>query len=200
MLLSSNTIKYEEKSAIIMGLADITKLKQAEDVLKRYATIDEMTGLLNKRSGMLVLDNLFNRAIMNKTELTLGFIDLDGLKYVNDNYGHKEGDFYIKTVASVIESNVKLQDSVFRYGGDEIVLILNNCDRKIGERVASRIENGLRQASIDEGKPYELHVSIGLGVLSEGEVETPEALISIADVAMYENKRKYKIMTAKKRS
>lgn len=192
MLLSSNIIKYEEKSTIIMGLADITKLKAAEEVLRRYATIDEMTGLLNKRSGMLVLDNLFSHSKLHQNELSICFMDLDGLKFVNDNYGHEEGDFYIKTVASAISSSVNSQDSVFRYGGDEIVLILNNCARELGEKIAQRIDKNLKQASVEAGKPYKMHLSVGIAVLSEQEVETSEGLLSIADRAMYENKRKYK--------
>lgn len=192
MLLSSNIIKYEEQNTVIVGLSDITKLKEAEEVLKRYATIDEMTGLLNKRTGMIALENMFNHAKIDKKELTVCFMDIDGLKFVNDNYGHEEGDFYIKTVARVINSNVNYQDIAFRYGGDEMVLVLNNSDRKLGEQVAIRIEKNMRQVTADSAKPYEMHVSSGLAVLGEQETEVLDALLSIADNAMYENKRIYK--------
>lgn len=192
MLLSSNIIKYEEHNTIVVGLSDITLLKGAEEVLKRYATTDEMTGLLNKRSGLLVLDNVFNRAKTENTDLSICFMDLDGLKLVNDTYGHMEGDFYIKTVAEVIKANLNFQDSVFRYGGDEIVIILDKCNREMAEKVNMRIKDSLKEASVRAGKPYLMHVSTGLGVLSEEKVETSDQLLSVADRIMYDNKRVYK--------
>lgn len=192
VLLSSNLIRYDDRNTILMGLADITRLKEAEEVLKRYATIDEMTGLLNKRSGMLVMANAFERVHGGSGELSLCFVDLDGLKAVNDTYGHEEGDFYLKTIARVIRNNVSSRDTVFRYGGDEIVLILAECDRVQAEAVLVRIQGGLYTAARESGKPYRMHISHGVAVYSEELPQTPEALLARADQIMYENKRIYK--------
>lgn len=192
VLLSSNLIKYEDRNTILMGLSDITRLKEAEEVLKRYATIDDMTGLLNKRSGMLVLGNSFDYVVKSGGSLSVCFMDIDGLKAVNDTYGHEEGDVYIKTIAQVVLSSVSTRDTVFRYGGDEIILILGNCGRKDAETVTSRIQTSLRNASERSGKPYSMHLSIGIAECGEVTSDTPEAMLTRADQEMYENKRRYK--------
>lgn len=192
MLLSSNVIKYDDKRTILMGLADITRLKEAEEVLKRYATVDEMTGLLNKRSGMLVLGNTFDHARKGGTELSVCFMDIDGLKIVNDTLGHEEGDCYIKTISQAIKQSTNSKDAIFRYGGDEIVIILNGCNRKNAETVISRIQNNLDKTAAEMAKPYHMHISHGIATLSETTTETPEALLTLADQEMYENKRNYK--------
>ncbi len=189
VLLSSNLIKYDDKSTILLGLSDITKLKEAEEVLKKYASVDEMTGFLNKRTGMLVLENVFNRERAETGELSICFIDIDGLKMVNDSYGHEEGDFYIKTVSQVIFYSTSSQDAKFRYGGDEFILILDKCERKGAEAVIARINNNLKSVSDKAAKPYPMHMSYGIAVLNEELVETFEELLSIADKRMYENKK-----------
>ena len=194
VLLSSNLIQYDDKNTILLGLSDITRLKEAEEVLKRYASIDDMTGLLNKRSGMLILSNVFDRIRSSGGALSVCFMDIDGLKSVNDTLGHEEGDFYIKTIAQVIRGSVNAADPVFRYGGDEIVLILSECNRKGAEIVVDRIMENLRQASDNSGKPYTMHISCGIAVCDEIEQDSPENLLSRADKAMYENKRMYKLM------
>jgi diguanylate cyclase (GGDEF)-like protein/PAS domain S-box-containing protein len=190
MLVSSNAMNYDEKRTILMGLADITKLKEAEEVLKKYASTDEMTGLLNKRSGMLVLRNIFAHAHEAKEDFCVCFTDIDGLKDVNDSYGHDEGDFYIKTVSQVIKTNLNVSDSVFRYGGDEIVMILQSCDRDQAAAVLHRIENVLKETSVTLCKPYRLRFSFGLVSLKENPVESVEELLQIADREMYKEKQR----------
>ena len=193
MLLSSNIIRYDDKRTILLGLSDITKLKEAEEVLKRYATIDEMTGLLNKRSGMLVLSNIFEYARERNEEFCVSFIDLDGLKQVNDVYGHEEGDLYIKTVSQAIRNNINGNDSAFRYGGDEIVLILLNCDFNNAKKMVERIQESMRMRASELAKPYYMHFSYGIVDLSGSLAETPEELLTLADQEMYKDKQKNRL-------
>ncbi|MGE5626638.1 MAG: diguanylate cyclase [Solirubrobacterales bacterium] len=193
MLLSSNIIKYDDKRTILLGMSDITKLKAAEEVLKRYATIDEMTGLLNKRSGMLVLGNLFDYASDNNEEFCVCFLDIDGLKMINDLYGHEEGDYYIKTVSQQIKSNLNENDAVFRYGGDEIVILLINCNLNNANRTLKRIQNSLDKLSHHLNKPYPFKFSYGIASIKEQAVDTPEKLLNIADREMYKDKQKNRL-------
>jgi len=189
VLLSTNQLKYNDKDAIIMGLADITRMKEAEAVLKKYATIDEMTGLLNKRSGMLVLSNSFDRMRQENIDFSICFMDLDNLKAVNDLYGHEEGDIYINTVAKSIKKSVASSDTIFRYGGDEIVLILEACDRPEAEEVLKRIQLKLENTALELDKTYKMDVSYGISTSQEDDFLTPEEFLSAADMRMYENKR-----------
>jgi len=193
MLLSSNVIKYDDKRTILLGMSDVTKSKAAEEVLKRYATIDEMTGLLNKRSGMLVLSNLFDYACKTNEDLCVCFVDIDGLKLINDLYGHEEGDYYIKTIARQITSSLNSNDAVFRYGGDEIIILLINCNLDYANRTVTRIQNSLDKLSHDLKKPYQFKFSYGIASLGEQDVDTPEQLLNLADREMYRDKQENRL-------
>ena len=171
------------------------KMKEAEEVLKRYATIDEMTGLLNKRSGMLVLSSIFDHAREMNEEICVCFIDIDGLKEVNDAFGHEEGDHYIKTVSQVIGNSINANDSVFRYGGDEIVLILLQCNLDKAKMIVNRIQESMDMVSSEMAKPYRLHFSYGIADLSGSPAETPEDLLTFADKEMYKDKQKNRLKT-----
>lgn len=193
VLLSSNVIKYNDKRTILVGMSDITKLKAAEDVLKRYATIDEMTGLLNKRSGMLVLSNLFDYASKTNEEFCVCFVDIDGLKLINDLYGHEEGDYCIKTIAQQIRRSLNSNDDVFRYGGDEIIILLKNCNLDNANRTLTRIQNSLDNLSYDMNKPYPFKFSYGIASLKEQAADTPEQLLNLADREMYRDKHENRL-------
>jgi len=178
VLMSSHLIQYQGRDTLLMGLSDIT--------------IDEMTGLLNKRSGLQVLANLVQRTRVEKRSLSVCFMDVDGLKAVNDTYGHEEGDFLIQSVAQVVRATVSSQDIVFRYGGDEMVLVLGDCDRRAAEAVMVRLEQSVAQRSDEVAKPYRLRVSLGLAVYGDEPDESLEKLLTRADQAMYQNKRAHK--------
>lgn len=190
VLLSSSIIDYEDKRTILLGLSDITRLKEAEEVLKRYATIDEMTGFLNKRSGMLVLANCFERSKMLQKELTIAFIDMDGLKSVNDTYGHDEGDFYIKLVAEAIDMSTKSSDSIFRFGGDEFVLIFEGCDQDEVSSIMYRINGNLVDQARQSGKTYQMGVSCGLASRLADGLASADDLLQRADKEMYVDKKR----------
>lgn len=192
VLMSSQQINYDEKRTILMGLADITRLKEAEEVLKRYATVDDMTGLLNKRSGMLLLENTFDRTCREGGAMSVAFIDIDGLKTVNDNYGHEEGDLYIVTVSDAIKRGVSGKDPVFRYGGDEIVVVLDGCDATSAQAVLLRITERLDSACVALDKPYPMHISYGIAACQDHRFASAEEMLTMADRIMYENKRAYK--------
>jgi diguanylate cyclase (GGDEF)-like protein len=78
--------------AMVISMMDISRQKQAEGILKKYATIDELTGLLNRRSGKIIMDNAIERSKVEMQSLSVSFSDIDCLKYVNDTFGHEEGD------------------------------------------------------------------------------------------------------------
>lgn len=188
-LISCSKINFYDKETIILGLSDITNLKRAEEVLKQYATTDELTGLLNKRSGMLVLENLFETAKTNKCNLSTIFIDIDGLKDVNDTYGHIEGDWYIKTIGKSIVNNMRSGDCAFRYGGDEIVLALYGCDSIDSKFILKSIEDVLKTIEKELSKPYPLSISYGIVDIDYLNPNTIYELIKKADELMYKSKK-----------
>lgn len=189
-LLSANIISYEEKYGVLIGLVEITPQKEAEEILRKYASIDDMTGLMNKRSGLNFLEN----ALVSRSSepLSVAFIDVDGLKYVNDTYGHEEGDAYIRQIAKVIRGNLGSHDVVFRYGGDEFVLILDNCAREIAEVVLQRIVQKLERLNAQSTKPYAWHISYGIAEYGEITNEDLKSILARADQEMYLQKRQRK--------
>jgi len=192
VLASAKNIYYENTPAMIISMMDISRQKNAEAILKKYATIDELTGLLNRRSGKIILDNAVERSKVEMLSLAVSFCDIDGLKYVNDTFGHEEGDWYIITIAEAIKANLREDDFAFRYGGDEIIIILNNCDDEKSRIIIKRINNSIERKKNEFEKKYNMSVSIGTVHLFSKENITADDLIAKADNLMYEEKKRKK--------
>jgi diguanylate cyclase (GGDEF) domain len=197
VLVSASNICYENTPAIILSMMDISRQKNAELILKKYATIDELTGLLNRRSGKIILDNAVERAKTEMLNLAISFCDIDGLKNVNDTFGHEEGDWYIISIAEAIKANLREDDFAFRYGGDEIIIILNNCDDEKSRTIINRINNTIERKRSEFEKPYNMSVSIGTVHLYSKENTTADDLIAKADNLMYEEKKRKKVIRTK---
>jgi diguanylate cyclase (GGDEF)-like protein/PAS domain S-box-containing protein len=189
VLVSSSKISFHDRYAITLGLSDISKQKEAEAVLEQYATMDEMTGLLNKRSGILILEKEIEKAKREIYDLCISFIDIDGLKSVNDLYGHEEGDWYITSVTKIILAEMRAGDVAYRYGGDEIVLIFCDCILQEAHHVMKRIEDSLNAFQQEYNKPYKLSFSFGITDYKSVYANTVEAFTKYADELMYENKK-----------
>jgi diguanylate cyclase (GGDEF)-like protein len=192
VLVSASTIYYHNTPAMILSMMDISRQKHAEAILKRYATIDELTGLLNRRSGKIIMDNAVERSKAERQSIHVSFCDIDGLKYVNDAFGHEEGDWYIKAIAEAIKANLRDDDFAFRYGGDEIVIVINNCDEEKSTMVIKRINNSVEIKKNEFQKPYNMSISIGMVSLVTKESTTSDDLIAKADILMYEEKKRKK--------
>jgi diguanylate cyclase (GGDEF)-like protein/PAS domain S-box-containing protein len=192
ILISSIKIQFNNKTSIILFLADITKQKKAEEILRRLANYDELTGLLNRQAGWLMLENAYEKSKSGSIDFSICFIDIDGLKYVNDEYGHDEGDCYIKTVAHVLTSSVHNNDCIFRYGGDEIVIVFNECDMFQAKEIMKRAETKLKETQHTQNKPYSLRISYGIVNFNDYVADTIEDYIRHADHLMYENKKSKK--------
>jgi diguanylate cyclase (GGDEF)-like protein len=190
--LSSRPIWYQGEKALIISLTDISRLKEAEEILRKDATTDHMTGLLNKHYGLQLLEEKLKRSREDSKPLAVCFMDIDYLKLVNDQYGHEEGDAYIKKMADLLIRNTGMNDVVFRYGGDEMVAIFDNCDRPCAEKILKRLEASVHHLAEASEKPYPVHASFGLALSTEKPEADAEKLLSIADQAMYESKKRYK--------
>lgn len=192
VLVSSNTLLYKNTPSIIVSMMDISRQKHAESILKKYATVDELTGLLNRHSGKSIMDNVIERAYEEKRDLAVCFCDIDGLKAVNDAYGHQEGDWYIAAVAEAIQTNLREDDFAFRYGGDELVLLLNNCSQEKASMITKRINHSIDRKGKEHERPYLMSVSIGVANLLLRENATADDMIAQADILMYEEKKRKK--------
>ena len=169
--------------------SDITERKAREKRTSREARIDELTHLLNRRAGMEALQRSVEQAATTGSNLTIAFVDVNGLKRINDTYGHAAGDEMICRIAETIQGRIRSSDTVARLGGDEFLVILSGCDLQRAEEVWQTIEEELlaRRACGQCAEP--LSASAGIAALAELEGGyDAQALLNVADHRMYDAK------------
>lgn len=151
---------------------------------------DPLTGLLNRRGLLQLMQAEMERARRHARPLALLFIDMDHFKHINDTYGHPAGDLCLKNAALRLCAGANRQcDLIARYGGEEFVVLLPECDEDGARVVAERIREAVADAYDQGAVPCRMSVSIGLSTLPAGGIQGVEALIDAADAALYEAKR-----------
>ncbi len=171
---------------------DVTNQRQLEDHLRQQAARDRLTGLANYRHLAEVLDMEIKRSERTGREFALLLFDLDGLKQINDRYGHLTGSHAICRVADVL-SFCRDIDTAARYGGDEFAVVLPETGAEAASQVARRICDSIA----NDGMGPLLSVSLGVAVYPH-DGERIEALLRKADVAMYAMKvSKQKVLDAR---
>jgi diguanylate cyclase (GGDEF)-like protein len=165
-------------------------LQRANEELYRLATIDPLTGLLNRRSMVESLNREWRRSEREGVPLSIILIDVDAFKKFNDHYGHLAGDECLREVASALkESIVRPGDLVARFGGEEFVVILPNTDLDGAIDVAERLRSAVEGKQMPHAaSPCGQLVTISLGVAERQDCKTTDELISQADNQLYEAK------------
>jgi len=176
--------EHGELDAYEVITEDVTKQRQLEDHLRQQATRDPLTGLANYRHLVEVLDMEIKRSARTGREFALLLFDLDGLKQINDRYGHLTGSHAICRVADGL-SFCRDIDTAARYGGDEFAVVLPETGTEAANQVAQRICESIA----NDGVGPVLSVSVGVAVYPH-DGERIEALLRKADVAMYAMKAK----------
>jgi diguanylate cyclase (GGDEF)-like protein len=166
----------------------ITRQRRLDSTVRELyglATRDELTGLYNRRYFFAEAERL----IAEEAELTLVLLDLDGFKPVNDTYGHLAGDRILRDVGSLFLRRTRQNDIVARYGGDEFVILMQNCKipecEKLAKRLASEI--GSMQWTLG-GDTINVGVSTGFGATIYLDHPTVSQLLNAADRDLYKNK------------
>ncbi|MDR1616711.1 MAG: diguanylate cyclase [Syntrophomonadaceae bacterium] len=176
------------KTAYLYVVSDITERKKNEEELTEMANTDELTGVGSRRRGLKYL----NECLMDKTTrpICLCYIDVDGLKTVNDTFGHNEGDRYIRAISTAILDSTRKDDNVSRIGGDEFMVVFVNKSKNHANIVLKRINERLKELEKVFDGQYPLSFSYGIEEIVGYEDLSPEQYIILADKKMYENKRK----------
>jgi diguanylate cyclase (GGDEF)-like protein len=165
------------------------QLMEAKDKLQQLATSDPLTGLLNRRGWLPVAEHELNVARREERPLALAFVDVDGLKAVNDEYGHGVGDLLIKEVAALLRDTVRASDLVARVGGDEFCVLMTSESAVDPEVVVARLEHSVEWANSLPGRSYPISVSIGTASWNGLHDESIDDLMRRADGVMYDCKR-----------
>lgn len=164
----------------------IGKLEENQTELKNLATLDELTGVYNRREFNNQLNNELERSRRYGHEFSLLLVDIDFFKKLNDTYGHQAGDEALRSIAVLLKQQFRALDRVSRYGGEEFIVILPETSNVTAYSVAERIRQliSTHALSIDENQTVNVTVSGGLATFPEDGVEA-KSLIHCADQALY---------------
>ncbi|MDG0889254.1 GGDEF domain-containing protein [Paracholeplasma manati] len=173
-----NTSVYQKAGSIIQ------ETNLLKDEITQIADIDSLTGAYS-RSFFDRYAAAFEQRYADGWVASLIMIDFDNLKAINDTYGHLAGDTVLQNISKLIQESLRANDLFFRFGGDEFVVILEDCERELAEKIAKRLNVEIQKAS--ESLPYVISISYGISMLSHD--SNLKKVIHEADVQMYLDKK-----------
>lgn len=164
---------------------DITSEKIANIKIQYISNYDELTGLHNRGYLKNIIGDYITKHIETKSRGSLIIVDLDNFKFVNDSYGHRCGDLFIKAVAHELEKIVDAEDLICRFGGDEFLIFVPNITNLVDvEKISKKIICKFKESFLIEGNEIYSTVSIGASIFPDDGVDFDE-LLKNADAAMY---------------
>ncbi len=196
---------YEPHESLVLlqlwtGITAVTSLvlaavvavqRDIQGTLREQAVTDPLTGLANHRQLVQALEAEIRRSRRTAQPLAVVLLDLDGLKQINDRYGHLAGSLAIRRVAEALLGSCRATDTPARFGGDEFALVLP----ETGEAAAWHVARGVADRLATDAEKPNLSISVGVAVYP-GHGETVEALLNAADVVLYETKERRKSRSA----
>jgi diguanylate cyclase (GGDEF)-like protein/PAS domain S-box-containing protein len=173
----------------IFQIQDIAERKRAEASIHTLSLADELTGLYNRRGFLAFSKQHLNSVYRTNKGVVVVYADLDGLKIINDSFGHKEGDRALIKTAELLKETFRSSDVLGRLGGDEFTALAAVEPDGGVEKLISRLEQKFANYNALNLVPYKLSISIGVAQLESDGTQSMEDLMAQADLAMYENKR-----------
>ncbi|HKK00890.1 MAG TPA: EAL domain-containing protein, partial [Desulfuromonadales bacterium] len=179
-----------EHPVIVWTSVNVTERHRLTEELARQAHIDALTGLPNRRALEKEFEKAMARAKRHDHLLAVAMIDLDNFKQVNDTYGHNTGDLVLKVVGRRLQETLRRTDFVVRLGGDEFILLIEDCNdvdeiRTVLDKVGQAVQEPM---TFNNGGIVSLQLSGGVCLYPAGGGENPDLLLKHADLALYKNK------------
>ena len=183
-------------SHVIEHSRNITDRKRAEEeknqlirTLNHLSSADSLTGLLNRRALTETLHHEVDRSQRYGNGLSLMLCDIDGLKLINDSYGHTAGDWAIQAVAASLMRSLRKTDIVGRYGGDEFMVILPETSLDGAQTIAEKIRAAIREIRMDYPGSERIGLSLSIGIADRcAAADDVDTLVRLADTALYSSK------------
>lgn len=167
----------------------IIRLETQSKILARMASLDELTGVFNRRSLIEILKIEVERSIRYTTPLSVLMVDIDFFKRVNDDHGHAVGDDILRRITRRIAGVLRSSDILCRFGGEEFFVILPHTDTIRGAEAAERIRRIIEERPFESGdSELSLTISVGVASLDPGADNPGEKLMAAADAALYRAK------------
>ncbi|MGA9665205.1 MAG: sensor domain-containing diguanylate cyclase [Gallionella sp.] len=190
--INSRIIELDGKKVFFSVIRDISGRSTAEQRLAQLAYFDAITNLPNRTLFYDRLDQAVVRARRYKQKFAVLFVDLDGFKKINDQFGHHAGDCLLGRVAERLSESARDMDTVARVGGDEFAFILDNIEHASNATlVASKVSESISKPFAVGGNTCLIGCSIGISIFPD-DTGNPDILLKVADDAMYMAKRNRK--------
>ncbi|MEH1810518.1 GGDEF domain-containing response regulator [Nostoc sp.] len=174
---------------------EIQERLKAEAEVRKLSLTDELTGLYNRRGFFWLANHQFKIARRTQIFCCLLFVDLDGLKQINDSLGHEIGDRIIIDTAQLLKKTFRESDIVARIGGDEFVVFVSTCSPDNTDEFCPRLQVNIDRFNKEHNYSYQLSISIGATQCALNENVSLEQLLEEADKLMYEHKRAKRLVT-----
>jgi len=187
----TDVVDVDDRDRLIQEIsqlrAKVARLQERVEQLDQLAHQDPLINLPNRRGFMRELERLIARVDRYGLKAAMLFVDVDGLKIINDTFGHRAGDEALIQVANLLAKGVRHSDVVARIGGDEFGILLECADEDAAQETAARLIDQISCCEfLHDGEPLPLGVAIGVGMIDS--CDTPEAVMERADEAMYRRK------------
>ncbi len=180
--------------SILTVSRDMTESKELEERLRSLTLTDDLTNLYNRRGFLMLAERHLHIAQSRPSEKNnyLLFADIDGLKQINDHFGHDNGSRAITKMSEILADNFRASDIIARLGGDEFVIILVNTNEDSTEIILNRLQTKINDYNRQKNHPFDLSLSVGIIPIDLSKTTTIEELLVRADQMMYEQKRRKK--------
>ena len=186
-----NALELQARIKTGERIIDLQKqLLATQEKLRVQATHDGLTKLLNRNSIMEIIDMEFERSERGNIPMGIIMVDIDHFKKINDTYGHQAGDEVLKEVASQLNRSIRTYDRIGRYGGEEFLIFLPDCNPEKIKVIAERLRKNVSgNEYIFNEQKINVTISLGLTVNGDENILSPEMMIHVADTGLYEAKR-----------
>ena len=165
------------------------QLRKSEEKFKNLSIIDSLTGLYNRRHFYLNGSKEIERSLAYELPLSVIMMDIDHYKAVNEEYGHRAGDYVLSQLGELINRNIRKVDIACRYGGEEFAILLPETNLDKAESMAVRLQTAVNDM-VTEYEQNHIHISASFGIIGlSGAMHTIEDMLAFADDAMYQAKQ-----------
>ena len=169
----------------------VKSLQQELDKAYKELLIDSLTKAYNKKALEKDLNEILKIGKQKNLNLVIAVIDFDDFKNINDTYGHLVGDFVLIKLVEIIKRLIRKEHKLYRFGGDEFILVLNRVDLKEAERIIERIVEKISHTLLKYNE-HLIKISVSMGVTKHKKGDTIKTLLQRADEALYEAKKEGK--------
>lgn len=185
LAVSAKAIEYNNEMALYMAFQNITLRKERENSLQFQAERDPLTLAWNRRHFEKVVPEKIKETLKKSQNFSLLMLDADKFKNVNDQYGHKIGDKVLIELVACCQNDLREDDIVCRFGGEEFVVYLDNTNSQSAQIVAERLRQSIANLEVGGDNGEKIHFTVSIGVVSSENTASLDVLLRQVDDAMY---------------